>query len=202
MISMEKKKLRLYKELLLKERRATLNTLDNMEENQFNTNLKDEVDELSVYDNHPADIGTETYQMELNFALENHEKEALRNIHDALEKIEKGNYGMCEICGKNIKEERLKVAPSAKFCLECSEERQIPKNNEEDRPIEEEVLFPPFGRTDTDYDDSVIYDGEDAWQDVEQYSTATKIGRRDEDRGAVEEVEQISNQQYKDQLPD
>ena len=199
---MEKDKLMIYKKLLLKEKKDVLNTLNAMEDNEFNNNLKSEIEELSVYDNHPADIGTETYQMELNFALEGHQKEALKNIDEAMEKIQKGSYGICEFCGVDINEERLRVAPTAKFCLDCAEERQIPKNNDEDRPVEEEVLFPPFGRTDTDDDDSVVYDGEDTWQDVQQHSTATKIDDIYEDRGTVEDVEKISNQQYKDQLPD
>lgn len=43
----------------------------------------------------------------------------LRDINLALEKIEKGKYGKCEKCGKDISEERLKVYPEARFCLKC-----------------------------------------------------------------------------------
>ena len=44
----------------------------------------------------------------------------LRDINLALEKIKKGKYGKCEKCGKNIKEERLKVYPEARVCSKCS----------------------------------------------------------------------------------
>jgi len=37
----------------------------------------------------------------------------------ALEKIEKGRYGNCEKCGKEIDEKRLKISPEARFCLNC-----------------------------------------------------------------------------------
>lgn len=43
----------------------------------------------------------------------------LRNIDLALEKMEKGKYGTCEKCGKEIDENRLKVCPEARYCLNC-----------------------------------------------------------------------------------
>jgi len=43
----------------------------------------------------------------------------LKNINLALEKIEKGRYGNCEKCGKEIDEKRLKISPEARFCLNC-----------------------------------------------------------------------------------
>jgi len=43
----------------------------------------------------------------------------LKNIDLALEKIEKGQYGRCEKCGKEISEDRLKVSPEARLCLKC-----------------------------------------------------------------------------------
>jgi DnaK suppressor protein len=43
----------------------------------------------------------------------------LEGINSALEKIEKGSYGSCEKCKKDIEEERLKVTPEAKFCIKC-----------------------------------------------------------------------------------
>jgi len=43
----------------------------------------------------------------------------LRNIDLALEKIKKGQYGICEKCAKVIAEDRLKVSPEARYCLKC-----------------------------------------------------------------------------------
>ena len=43
----------------------------------------------------------------------------IQYINSALEKIEKGNYGKCEKCGKNIDKERLKVLPEARECGKC-----------------------------------------------------------------------------------
>jgi len=45
----------------------------------------------------------------------------LSDIKKALGKIENGKYGICEICGKKIEEDRLEVNPAAKTCKECME---------------------------------------------------------------------------------
>ena len=44
----------------------------------------------------------------------------LRDIEKALEKIKKGNYGLCENCVKPILKERLEIYPEARFCLNCN----------------------------------------------------------------------------------
>ena len=43
----------------------------------------------------------------------------LRDINIALEKIEKGEYGKCEKCGKDIDEKRIAVYPAARICMDC-----------------------------------------------------------------------------------
>lgn len=43
----------------------------------------------------------------------------LKKINQALEKIKKGTYGICEKCKKNISQERLKASPEAKTCVKC-----------------------------------------------------------------------------------
>jgi DnaK suppressor protein len=43
----------------------------------------------------------------------------LKDINDALDRIKKGKYGICEKCGKKIPAERLKAYPEARECLKC-----------------------------------------------------------------------------------
>lgn len=45
----------------------------------------------------------------------------LDDINNALSKIEKGEYGICEVCKNKIEEERLEVNPSARTCEACME---------------------------------------------------------------------------------
>ncbi|BCE16058.1 hypothetical protein RSC3_03414 [Bacillus paralicheniformis] len=94
--------------------------------------------DLSAYDNHPGDEGTELYEREKDLALFEHEREHLHDIEHALALIEKGTYGRCEVCGKDIPYERLSVLPTATTCSEHSSTVSVSK----DRPIEEEVLNP------------------------------------------------------------
>ncbi len=55
------------------------------------------------------------YQIYLN------QKRELAEIEEALHKIEKGEYGICEMCDELIQEERLKIKPFAKYCIICRE---------------------------------------------------------------------------------
>lgn len=127
------------------------------------------VGELSSYDNHPADEATELYEREKDVALNQHYKLELLNIDRALEAIDKGTYGRCEVCSKEIPLARLKALPTTTYCKEHSPD-QVTSH---DRPIEEGVLMPPFGKFDMDHqDENVAFDAEDSWQEVASYGTS------------------------------
>jgi len=51
-------------------------------------------------------------------------KKNLEKIEEALRKLEEGTYGICEDCGAEISEERLKIIPFAIYCVECMEKRE------------------------------------------------------------------------------
>ncbi|HOP39638.1 MAG TPA: TraR/DksA family transcriptional regulator [Geobacteraceae bacterium] len=59
---------------------------------------------------------------ELGLLLSDREREKLRNINDALLRIEEGEYGICEECGCDIPLGRLKVMPFAHYCVKCKED--------------------------------------------------------------------------------
>lgn len=61
----------------------------------------------------------EVEEYETRLPIEHSFESKLKGVNLALEKIEKGKYGKCEKCGKEIPEERLKVFPGARFCLNC-----------------------------------------------------------------------------------
>ncbi|WP_100330700.1 TraR/DksA C4-type zinc finger protein [Bacillus xiapuensis] len=129
----------------------------------------DSMGELSSYDNHPADEGTALYERGKDLALNEHEERALDDINKALEAIKNGTYGECAICGKDIAPERLKAVPSTLYCIDHTPNQEV----SEDRPIEESILTPPFGKFDNDgRNESVMYDAEDAWQEVASFGTS------------------------------
>ena len=51
-------------------------------------------------------------------------KDTLRKIDEALRKLDEGTYGICEDCGEEISEERLKILPFAIYCTDCQERRE------------------------------------------------------------------------------
>jgi len=132
--------------------------------------VRDSVSEFSAYDNHPADLGSETFERSKDLALLDNTNLLLSKVEAALDRIREGTYGSCASCGKAIPRERLEAVPSADLCLEC--QTAADAADQFRRPIEEAVLFPPFGRTFLDDADSVGFDGEDAWQAVARYGTA------------------------------
>jgi RNA polymerase-binding transcription factor DksA len=54
-----------------------------------------------------------------NLGLQDALKERLQDIESALEKMNKGEYGRCEKCGRDIPLEVLKISPESRFCKEC-----------------------------------------------------------------------------------
>jgi len=134
--------------------------------------LKDSIGELSGYDNHPADLGAETFERAKDLGLKDNSKVLLMKVNHALDRISEGTYGICENCGKPISEERLKALPYTTLCIDCKKSAENQEENSR-RPLEEEVLGFPFGRSFRDGTDEVGYDGEDAWQDVARYGTSS-----------------------------
>nr|HPL53889.1 TraR/DksA C4-type zinc finger protein [Bacillota bacterium] len=130
----------------------------------------------------------------------------LGEIQIALNKIAEGTYGLCELCRREIEKDRLEIRPYSRLCINCENDMERKdKDEEKGRPIEEQVLYPPFGKsfTDNSVKDSVEFDGEDTWDSLNEYNVRmsdNKFGVEDEETGYVEDVEQIGNNQYKKQL--
>jgi RNA polymerase-binding transcription factor DksA len=81
--------------------------------------LTDETGDLSIgKDDHIADSATETFMRELDEGLEENAEHLLREVEDALARIEAGTYGTCVVCGKPIDDERLRAVPYATLCIE------------------------------------------------------------------------------------
>ena len=84
-----------------------------------NASLEEETGELlSAADNHLADAATETYERELDEGLEEDAREQLRQVEKALTRLESGEFGRCEICGKEIPVERLEAVPWTTLCID------------------------------------------------------------------------------------
>lgn len=121
-----------YRDILLKEKNNITNLVKEMKDNTLFGNTTEHTSEryttgeLSSYDNHLGDLGTEVYMQEMQNSLTDHEKIRLKNIDDALYRIENGTYGICEHCKNNIDKERLDFIPETNLCSNCAKEVEKP----------------------------------------------------------------------------
>lgn len=204
---MDESRLNHYKRKLLSERERVLNIISTMKENEAINSTEEISSELSFYDNHPSDLASELNDMERGKALQGNEMNIINKIDDAIKSMDEGTYGVCKRCGKEISSERLEFIPYAKYCVHCQNEiSTIEKADRSLRPIEERALKTPFSYGYNDHEDKQVeFDAEDSYQAVAIFN---KI-RDDEDYYYdgdedydVEPIEKISNEQYKNQLPD
>jgi YteA family regulatory protein len=177
-----------FRERLLREQEELQRRIRSSEETGLGMSLRDAVGELSLYDNHPADIGSEVFERSKDLALKEDAELKLRAIKDALIKMESGRYGYCDLCGAPIPLERLAAVPYTTMCRRCKGEQEE-QAGERVRPVEEEALQDPWARAENE---SIIYDREDAWQDAAQHGLSTETEPLEgEDRGGVVDVDQI-----------
>ncbi|MDQ3855070.1 MAG: TraR/DksA C4-type zinc finger protein [Chloroflexota bacterium] len=78
-------------------------------------------DEDRSYGNHIADDATDTYEAERQLALQRNLETVLRDVNDALQRMDAGTYGICVDCGREIPIERLEARPYAIRCIEDQE---------------------------------------------------------------------------------
>ena len=76
------------------------------------------ISELSSFDQHQGDTGTETFEREKDFSLLEQLEAEVGDLDAALRKIDEGIYGTCEICGKEIEPARLEAMPGTRTCFE------------------------------------------------------------------------------------
>ena len=62
---------------------------------------------------------TGSLELEKRTALEKRIREQLAEVEHALEKFQKGTYGLCDVCGQPIDPARLEALPQASLCLKC-----------------------------------------------------------------------------------
>jgi RNA polymerase-binding protein DksA len=70
-----------------------------------------------AYDQHIGDVGNITLEREMDESLQDNAVDLLNRVNRALEKIEEGTYGICDVCGLPIDEGRLEAEPYATLCI-------------------------------------------------------------------------------------
>lgn len=142
---MKKDKVRHYRYLLDQQKEGHEEVIDDMEGLGMGGYSPFYQDELSNYDNHPAEIATELFDMEHYMALKKLQMDEVQKIRHAEAKVDEGTYGACEACGKEIDSKRLELLPQARLCIECAKKEEnetidIKEQTMRRRPSEEQVL--------------------------------------------------------------
>jgi len=101
---------------LLKEDLLKFADKDKKLPDDYDTRFPDLGGRSSAPDESAKEIDTYENLLAIEYALESR----LKEVNEALEKINNNNYGHCEICKKNIEIGRLKANPAAKSCLSCA----------------------------------------------------------------------------------
>jgi DnaK suppressor protein len=102
----------------LEEERTRLQGIRDGIQREQDEGASDTGGELSSFDQHPGDSGTETFEMEKNVSLLEQVEDELAEVEAAFQRLERGTYGTCQACGRPIGDARLEALPATRFCVE------------------------------------------------------------------------------------
>jgi RNA polymerase-binding transcription factor DksA len=96
-------------------------------------------EELSSSIQHPADIGTETFDREKDLTILDSIEGELADVEHALQRLDAGTYGTCEACGRPIGDDRLEAMPATRYCLhdQAAAENELRTSTPREIPQEE-----------------------------------------------------------------
>jgi len=112
--------------------------MDQKQVEYFKDLLQSQLDELiaeayktlngmtNLKDNFPDPADRASLETDRNFLLRirDRERKLIEKIKEALERIDNGTFGMCEICGREIGEGRLKARPVTTQCIDCKKKQE------------------------------------------------------------------------------
>jgi len=113
-----------YRELLLRMREEILRTMNHLEKESLGTSPREAAGDLSGYPIHMADVGGDNYIRDVELDMVTRSSLILKEIEEALKRLEDGDFGKCEVCGDTIPKARLEVVPYARLCVRCKEEKE------------------------------------------------------------------------------
>ena len=113
-----------FRGLLLEKRRELLGDMGSMESHAFNSDGGHSSSPI-----HMADVGSDNFEQEFTLGLLESERQTLREIHEAIERVDNGTFGICVATGKPIGRARLEAKPWAKYCIEYARQLERGQNS-------------------------------------------------------------------------
>ena len=108
---MEKGTREYFRKQLLKQREAILNKSKRLKEDSYTLGT-DGIQDM-------ADAASNAYNADILMSLSDNDRNMVKEIDSALDKIANGAYGICEECDEPISEKRLEANPVARYCITC-----------------------------------------------------------------------------------
>ena len=71
-----------------------------------------------------AEGGSMAFEYEKELSVDQNTADLLDKVEHALDRLERGEYGSCEVCGKPIPVARLEALPYVTLCVDCARERR------------------------------------------------------------------------------
>ena len=72
----------------------------------------------------PTDRATQESDRNFELRIRDRERKLINKIKEALERLDEGEFGICESCGEEISEGRLKARPVTTLCIDCKMEQE------------------------------------------------------------------------------
>ena len=127
---MRKREIEKFKKLLVLERQGIYDHINKL--------AGDSSSELSQSGGDSVDIAAVEINQAAIQKLGNREKKLLKKIDYAIEKLDNGEYGICEHCGEKISPARLEARPVAQFCIDCKTELERNEKRYSDDGLDDE----------------------------------------------------------------
>ncbi|MDB5351463.1 MAG: yocK [Planctomycetota bacterium] len=113
-----------YRRRLLSLRRRLVVDVSELEPEAIRPVGGDSSGDLSDVPLHSADPASDEHEEQVDVSLLQNESQLLTEVNDALDRIERGTFGRCENCGREISKERLDALPYARYCIRCARKFQ------------------------------------------------------------------------------
>jgi DnaK suppressor protein len=113
-----KEDLNYFKSIIIEKKKEIVEELETLRDTMMDSTTGEYATENSTYSTH-MEQGTDAMEREKTFLFASREGKFLNHLEDALHRIERGEYGRCNACGKLIEKERLEAVPHAQQCLQC-----------------------------------------------------------------------------------
>ena len=107
-----------YEALLITRRRSLLKDMEGLDEERHSGG------DASGVPLHLADLGTDVSETDVNMSCSASASDEIREIDEALDRIQDGSFGLCEDCGQAIPEGRLEAIPYARLCIPCKTQEE------------------------------------------------------------------------------